>query len=261
MKLDYASLISPFPFLIKHVGSIKSPTLKEIWDPKVTYPVYQSFLAFLSMTPRSYCEDINPERLPWYQSLSEDQTLSLTMMDLIPTETPLQQYFSQIFTFFFVEQVVWDPARHLFLVFQENFQEKGKNPVVTGCIRKEDFPLVCSVILQRCCISQPEAAMDPAKISNKRALQILKKLQKGRLSQSRSNRHDPDMELPNLISAIVSVNHSLNYSTIWDLTVYQLYDLFQREQNNVYFRIQQMSVAAWGNSKHTFQGTEWFKST
>ena len=58
MKLDYATLISPYSFSIKKIGNIKSPTLKEIWNPEITYQKYNIYLSFLSVDIKTYCNQI-----------------------------------------------------------------------------------------------------------------------------------------------------------------------------------------------------------
>ena len=57
MKLDYFSLISPLPFYVNGVGSIKSPTLREI--SKINYYTYQVYLSNLLLDPGSYYEMID----------------------------------------------------------------------------------------------------------------------------------------------------------------------------------------------------------
>ena len=52
-----------------------------------------------------------------------------------------------------------------------------------------------------------------------------------------------------------------NFINIWDLTIYQLYEQFKREQSDVYFEIQKMSVAAYGNKENNFRGDEWYANT
>lgn len=66
------------------------------------------------------------------------------------------------------------------------------------------------------------------------------------------------MELPNIISSISSHHNSLNIINVWDLTVYQLYDQFNRQRLGDSFNIQSMSVAAWGDSDGKFDETVWF---
>ena len=68
------------------------------------------------------------------------------------------------------------------------------------------------------------------------------------------------MDLPNLVTAVAVKSNSINFTNIWDLTIYQFYEQVKKEQVGVYFDIQKMSVAAYGNTKNTFKGNEWYKN-
>ena len=87
----------------------------------------------------------------------------------------------------------------------------------------------------------------------------MKKIQKGRTEKSNKKTIDNNMELGNIISAVANKSHSLNILTIWDLTVFQLWDCFSRLSNNSIYDIQSMSVAVWGNKDNYFDATAWFK--
>jgi hypothetical protein len=270
MKLDYASLISPYPLRLEHIGSIKSPTLREIFQPQITYKGYQLCLSLLSMTPKTYCEKMDPSRNAWYQSLSEEEQNRLTMFDLIEKDASLQISYQNALNFFFVETVAWDTGRKAFVtrpVSSSHPAAPSSLPSMTadpagiaGLIHREVFPELCDVILQRCGIQRAETEADPSQVKNERALAILKKIQAGRLKQKTNLKNDEALELPNLIAAVCVKSRSLNYTNIWDLTVYQLYDQFRREQADVYFDIQKMSVAAYGNKEKHFRGDEWYKN-
>lgn len=256
MKLDYAALISPYPFYLERIGSIKSPTLREIWSPNVTYPVYQTYLTILLMTPQTYCEEANPSISGWYQSLSEDEKQTVNMIELISMDKNLQNLYTKMFNFFFEETVIWDKENDLFLTFHPS-EDNEMLPV--GVIHKTIFSELCDIILQRCGIARSDVDTDTSKVKSKRALEILKKLKKGRQNAAGHAKHDKDTELPNLITAVAVKSNSINFTNIWDLTVYQLYEQFKKEQTNVYFDIQKMSVAAYGNEKNHFKGNEWYK--
>lgn len=89
----------------------------------------------------------------------------------------------------------------------------------------------------------------------------MKKLQKGRDEKAKHTKADKNMELGNIISAVANKSQSLNILNIWDLTVYQVWDCFQRLSNNNIYNIQSMSVAAWGNKDNQFDAASWFKRT
>ncbi len=256
MKLDYATLISPYPLPLDQIGNVKSPTLGDIWNPRTTWQIYNLYLQFLLMTPQIYCGKLNPASAKWYQSLSEEEAARLSMFDLITADSYLQHSYEKLFDFFFVETVRWDDVHKLF-VLSDDWNEE---PAATGIIDRNHYPMVCDIILQRCGIQSSDTAPDISTVKNKRAREILKKLQKGREMRAKKSSPKGDMELPNLITALAAKSNSINFTNIWELTVYQFYEQFKKEQTNVYFDIQKMSVAAYGNSKNTFKGNEWYHS-
>lgn len=240
MKLDYATLISPYPFSLDRVGAIKAPTLREIWNPHVTWRTYNLFLQLLLMTPQIYCGKTD-----------------ISMFDLIALNPNLQNSYEKMFDFFFEETVLWKKENNAFLTFRKQEEQEGYS--LAGVIHRDNFSELCDVILQRCGINRSDADTDATHVKNKRAKEILEKLQRGRQSLSKKSNPDKDMELPNLITALAAKSNSINFINIWDLTIYQFYEQFKKEQTNVYFDIQKMSVAAYGNAKNTFKGNEWYK--
>lgn len=256
MKLDYATLISPYPFYIKNVGGIKSPTLREIWNPTVTYQGYQMYLALLLATPQKYCEHVMPSVMEWYQSLSEQEKLNVNMMDIIVMDKALQISYCKMLNFFFEEDVVWSNEDNLFITYKDVDEQGQIIPI--GLIHRNIFTDLCDIILQRCGIVRSDIDTDASKVKSKRALEILKKLQRGREKAAKTSVNDKDTELPKLITAVAVKSKSINFTNIWDLTLFQFYEQFKKEQTNVYFDISATQVAAYGNEKKTFKGNEWY---
>ncbi len=240
MKLDYATLISPYPFSLTAVGAIKAPTLREIWNPSVTWQTYNLYLQLLLMTPQTYCGQKD-----------------ISMFDLIASEQNLQNSYEKMFNFFFEETVIWNKENSAFLTFRKSNGNEEQS--LAGIIHRDNFSELCDVILQRCGISRSDTETDVTNVKNKRAKEILEKLQRGRQRISKKSTHDIDVDLPNLVTALAVKSNSINFINIWDLTIYQFYEQFKKEQANVYFDIQKMSVAAYGNAKNTFKGNEWYK--
>lgn len=248
MKLDYDILISPFPFYLPKVGNIKVPTLKEIWSPGVTYKVYNIFLYYLLLDVNTYLKMVKSEKLDWYRSFkSDDQWAS--MFELIEVDGELRSLYREAFKFFFKENIVWDKERSAFITVTNDDKRIGE-------INESNFTSVCDVILQRCGMNKNIEA-DVPKFKNKLASDLYAKMQNNKIVKV--SEVNEDIALPNLLSAVAVKSHSINFTNIWDLTVFQLLEHFKREVANVYFDIQQMSVAAWGDEKKSFTGDEWYK--
>lgn len=249
MKLKYETLISPYPLRLNNIGNVKSPTLKEIWNPEVTYEKYQMYISLLLATPELYSDET--------RAAEENSQDTENMFDIITENINLQEMYSEMFSFFMVEDVVWSDRDNLFVTYNKKYPSEEIVPV--GIIHRNVYSELCDIILQRCGISN-DIQTDISAVKNRRSREIMKKLNAGRKSAAKGKNTDRDMELPNLITAIAVKSNSLNFANIWDLTVCQFYEHLRREQINVYFDIQKMSVAAYGNEKKTFTGNEWIKN-
>lgn len=251
MKLDYATLISPYPMSVQQIGHIKSPTLKEIWNPDITYNGYSMYLSLLLMDMPTYCEKFNPQLSEWFNSLSDEEKSQLNMFDMITQSAELQEQYRRMLEFFFVESVVWDENNHAYFAYVDKSDDGKIIPV--GIIHKGIWADLCDVILQRCGVSQKDKPQE-LKFKSKAAERIWKKTHK---KESKENKN---IELPNIVSAYAAFANGINIINIWDMTVYQVYDQFQRQQLNNYFDISCMSIAAWGDKDNHFDNEQWYKN-
>ena len=246
MKLEYFDLLSPDPINIQNVGGILSPKLRDI--SSIGINTYQYYLGILMMDVNTYFH-MN-EMDEQYNQLSDEEKSSLNIFDLLTSNDNLTSLFQTALNFFIKEDVVYSDEYKAFLIQNENN--------VIGVISKEIYPQILDIICRRNCIKSNQEE-DLSKIKSKKALEIMKKLQKGRSEKAKQTKADKHMELGNIISAVANKSQSLNIINIWDLTVYQLWDCFSRLSNNSIYDIQSMSVAAWGNKDNYFDATAWFK--
>ncbi len=246
MKLDYFELLSPNPVNVQNAGGIISPKLKDI--SSIGIHTYQYYLSIISMDLKLYLTMIGqPEQ---YEILSDEEKSQINIFDLLTMNEQSSHLLQSVLNFFINEDVVYSSQNKCFLVQKDN--------AVVGIITKENYAQICDLICQRNCIKSNQAE-DLSKVKNKKALEIMKKLQKGKAEKAKQNKSDKNMELGNIISAVANKSHSLNILNIWDLTVYQIWDCFLRLSNNNIYDIQSMSVAAWGNKDNYFDAASWFK--
>lgn len=246
MKLDYLDLLSPKPVRMENVGGILSPKLRDIVS--IGYDAYQFYLELLLMDLEKYFSMSGHAKD--YGSLSDEEKSDLDMFDFWTANEQSASLLEKVLNFFIAEDVVYSGQNRCFLVQNEN----GK----VGAITRDSYPQVRDVICQRVCIRSGQEE-DFSRIKNKKALEIAKKLQKGRSQKKKQEKADKNMELGNIISAVANRSPSLNILNIWDLTVYQLWDCFSRISNNNIYDIQASAVAAWGNKDNHFDAAAWFK--
>ena len=246
LKLSYFELLSPDPVQIQRVGGIISPKLRDI--SKIGMNTYQYYLTILLMDLKTYFTMIQQEEQ--FELLSDEDKAQMSVFDLLTMDDKSAELLQNVLDFFIVENVVWSKQHNAFLITKEGD--------VIGAITKDIYPQICDLICQRNCIKSNQEE-DLSKVKSKKALEIMKKLQKGRAEKAKATKTDKNMELGNIISAVANKSQSLNIINIWELTVYQVWDCFSRLSNNSIYDIQSMSVAAWGNKDNYFDATAWFK--
>lgn len=237
MKLSYFDLISPCPIHVKGVGNIFSPVLRSI-------------------------AEIGAETYNFYLSLL------LSDENMLFSDNAMTEFLKNALDFFFKEEIFYYRAENCFIVTNNASSaladiealsggRKLSDTGIVGVITQENFSQICDLILQLNNIRPRDA--DITKVKNKKAADIMKKIQKGRSDRQKNKKADKNMEIANIISAVANRHPSLNMTNIWDLTVYQLWDAFSRLSNNNIYDIQSMSVAAWGNKDNHFDAAAWFK--
>lgn len=246
MKLEYFDLLSPAPIYLPNVGGIVSPKLKEISSVGMT--AYRYYLTVLLMDLETYFTMIGQKDA--FELLSEEEKAQIDLFDLLTINSDSINLMQRILNFFIKENVIYSTEHKAFLV------QKEKETI--GMISKEVYPLVCDIICQRNCIKSHQEE-DLSKIKSKKALEIMKKLRKGRAEKAKQTKSDKNMELGNIVSAVANKSSSLNILNIWDLTIFQIWDCFSRLSNNSIYDIQSMSVAAWGNKDNCFDAAAWYK--
>lgn len=246
MKFDYFELLSPDPIYVQNVGGIVSPKLKDI--SFIGLNAYRYYLSIILMNPISYFSMIGQSE--YYDSLSDQEKEKLSIFELLDTDEKYANLLTQALNFFIKEEVYYSSQNKCFLVREEK--------KIIGAITKETYSQICNLICQRNCIKSNQEE-DLSKIKSKKALEIIKKLQKGRSEKAKTTKSDKNMELGNIISAVANRSPSLNILNIWELTVFQVWDCFSRLSNNNIYDIQSTSVAVWGDKDNHFDATAWFK--
>lgn len=247
LKYNYFDLLSSEPIKLQNVGSVVSPTLRNI-SSIGGYDTYQYYLTILLLDLKKYLIIIGkPEQ---YELISEEDKLKINIFDLLTLNEQSCLLLQNVLNFFIKENVRYSQENKCYIV-----QDNEKN---VGTITKENYKNICDLICQRNCVKSNQEE-DLSKIRSKKALEILEKLKKGRTEKEKQSKTDKNMELGNIISAVANKSQSLNMLNIWDLTVFQIWDCFARLNNNNIYDIQSMSVATWGDKDHHFDATAWFK--
>lgn len=185
-----------------------------------------------------------------YEQMPEQDKVHIQALDIFSFDSQIIEQLNQALSFFLCETLSFSQKNHAFMVYEK------ETDTPTGAITPQLLPEIESIILQLNAVSKD--AMDTSNAKNKAAAKIIEKLNKRKKGKEKKAKSDPKLELPNIISAVAAYHSSINILNIWDLTVYQVYDLFARMQQNTIFDVLKMSVAAWGNKDNKVDFTQWF---
>lgn len=259
IELDYGTRLSPDPIKLS-IGTLIKPKLRDI--SKVTFDTYSYYESLAKLTPKSYYNAVrkNMGGVEYWESLSLEERNNLKLFDIIVKEAELKNSYLEMLNFFFVENVVI--YEDLFVVLKEGINEissQSNAEDVQGIITKENFNDIIFVIQQICCI-EDKSNNEELKFKNNLAKELYFKMQKAVEKQKIERKEDKNFELPNLISAVSNSHPTIDPINVWDITVYQLMDSFNRLQTNRMLDMQATSVSVWGDKKSTFNPALWYKN-
>lgn len=223
---------------------------------------FNFYEVMLKMSPEIFFTEIGKDSggLEAWESFSDKEKEELTLYKIILENEDLIQVYTEIFNFFFVQNVVFKDG---FFVLLKNDTELNND-----ISSEEDIENICGVIsenifddvldsIQRICCINTEVDESELKFKNKVAEKLYKKMQKA-LKEQKKN--DLDSSIPNIISAVSSKHPSINPINVWDLTIFQLLDAFNRTRVDAVYQIDSIRVSVWGDSKNTFKPNLWYKN-
>lgn len=137
--------------------------------------------------------------------------------------------------------------------------ENGESELLAkGIINSKNYFDVLDIILQRVHITPDKTEVtDITKIKNKRGLKIYKRMQQVKRKFKKTSGGNPDLSLPNIISSVAVRSLSLNWINIWDITIYQLFNEFERLQIIDQYDIASTQVSVWGDKEKKFKFGAW----
>lgn len=224
----------------------------------LTFDKFNMFEAFLKMTPECFLTKFKEGGQTHWDSLTDNQKEDLTMYNLMLDDPTLQDTYAEIFNFFFVERVIFKEG--LFVILKEDVENASDISAenVRGVIHEKTFLQILELIQQICCIHEKEQSLDEMKFKNKTARKLYEKMLKAQTKERR--KIDINLSIPNIISAVSNKHPSVNPINIWDLTIFQLLDSFNRLQVNTMYDIDCTRVSVWGDEKKTFDAALWYKN-
>lgn len=254
MKLDYITLLSPNNIKLA-VGTIKKPTLREIGE--ITFQRFYLYEFFLKLTPRLYfCKVLKDfGGAEKWESMSSEAKNIMKVFDLVKRDRSLQELYSEIFSFFFLEKVAYVDEAFVLNIIRDGVD------VRVGAIDSDTFVEAVEILQQLCCIYEEEVKKEEMVFKNEATRLLYERMQAAQAEKEKDEKDDGNgiFSLPNVISSLSNRHTSINPVNVWELTIFQLYDSFERLRVNEAYGISATRVSVWGDEKNTFDATLWYK--
>jgi hypothetical protein len=203
----------------------------------------------------------------YWNTLLDEQKESMSLFDLILLEDNVRITFEELFNFFFEERIIF--REKLFIVVNtddyttpDDKLDIGENNVV-GVIHEKNFLAIIDIIQQVCCIKSNDVLDDKNPVfKNEKARKLWERMLEAKKEEEKrkAKKMNINLTLPNIISTTAAKSTNLNIVSIWDVTLFQLYDTFNHLQNNDAHYINSVRVAVWGDEKKTFDPSLWYKN-
>ena len=209
----------------------KQPKLRDIKD--IGLQTYYAYISFLLVSVEEYLISIKREDLiPFFKQHN------LTMFDVYRDNSYERQFFIEALSFFIDGEIEFKNGE--FLINNTNI------------INQEIYQKILEIIAEINCL---KVNKQQETYANEKARRIAEKIQQAK-QKRRSVQSKDSISLADIISAVASRKESLNLLNIWDLTIYQLYDHYNRLMAEDEFDIHAMNYAYWGGE---FKVKHWSK--
>lgn len=263
MRFDYGAINNPFPIALS-IGTLLKPKLKDIVNQEngMSFDKYYYFEALMKLEPETFYNKFKGEDgKKYWDSLTDEEQDSLTLYQVVINDENLLTDYLEMLNFFFKENVLFSDGYFILVDDNiENISDISSASDIHGAIHENTFADVLGAIQQICCISEKEKPVEEKRFKNKLAKRLFERMQKAAKEEQERKKSDINLTLPNIISAVSNKHPTVSPISVWELTVFQLLDSFDRLRVNSVFDIDSTRVSVWGDEKKTFDAALWYKN-
>jgi len=196
------------PFQIDNICSIKPLTLRQIVE--IGHDKYNYYLSNLTAEVEDYnIPNIDSSQYTYWDVL---------VTNMIHGDISYYQMIIEAINLFVGDRVEFDRENGWFCTKEKNIRKEIKE------INKEIFDEIRQVLRWQNCIEKKSQE----KMANSKAEEIRQKILKGRQELNKKNKNEVTFD--DLISVLAAHGNNLNILNIWDLTMYQFNNQFNRMQ-------------------------------
>jgi hypothetical protein len=265
MRLDYGTLLSNEP-IVTGIGTIEPPTLLKI-RKQAGFVIFGLYEMYLRMTPKQYYYFIMEDGKEKWDNMGKKERSGLEMYDIVLQSKEMQTVYQEIFNFFFSEKIVFVDGCFVVLNKQDIDIDSITVDDVRGIIYKKNFDEVRDILQQVCGFNaKRDDSRKALTFKNDKARELYERIygkadDESDIKENLEGKEiDYNLTLPNIISAVSNCHPTISPLNVWELTIFQLVDSFQRTTINKVDGINRTSVAVWGDEDNTFKNDQWLSN-
>lgn len=245
IQLPYGHLLSNTPLMLQGIGKVVSPKLKVLYgEPQDNWQNYIFMQAVVKGNINSFikiAEAFIGHPLP-------PDMAAANKYDILSQIEQLRAVFIQALTLFFINRIEY-LDEYGFIFFN------AKTDDVEGCLNAESFDMYCSIIVQLMhdgkVEQQPKKEQENLSGKPPEVIHALKMFEK--YSNTSTSKSSKTYLLDNIISKMSVANSGYTLLTIYELTVWQLFDQFQAYTQNRISKLSERSYSIWGGENFDFE--------
>jgi len=261
MKFTYGTLLSPYPIKLS-IGTLRKPTLGEIFHT-IGYEQYMTYESFTKLTPKLFYTKLKEGGKEIWDSFTDKQKEEISLFNVVIADEELLQDYLGLLNFFFDEKVISEEG---FFIWVNNTADTSdisqlSEDDICGVVADANlFKQVLEAIQQVCCAYKESEQPENLKFKNSLAEKLYRRMEKAAQEEAEKVKSDKNYTIPNIISAVSNNHPTISPINVWDLTVFQLVDAFQRRQISKKDEMDSRTVSVWGDSDNKYDPHVWFKN-
>lgn len=247
--MDYVSLLSGKPIWVEGVGWMRSPKLKEIcgeFDGGISYGKYATYLHILQLNKKTLSTYMEKVGLGALVAAIADPSMPLFRVLLLMSD--MKALLVEAIGFFVLGDVSVEMEgeypRRLIITYKEK---------QTGFVDETNFDEVRAVLLRLNHLSNEAVENKPKKKVDKRTRKFFERAAKYE-QQNKQTKEVDKYDLGNIVSKLCVYGAGYTLLTIYELTVFQLYDQFIQLCNMKGNNISEKIYCTWGGEAFQLDG-------
>lgn len=261
INLSYYDLIDPTPYNYKDICHIRAVTLRDISCLENKYDTYKTYINLFSLDVEDYYKftEQSTEDIVEISKAFERIGKKPNIYDLISITPTLLNELIVALNFFIVEEVAFDTSTKELCIMAV---DDDGDIVPYKRFGAETYYELIDVINQRHAVARPsqDDKIENQVFKNARAREIWVKTHNPEVKKLRDAANINKYNLGNIVSALTAKSKTISIINVWDVSVFNIYDQFDRIRVNAVDEINARAVSIWGDSDKKYNYESWYEN-